>query len=112
MSEPEKPAESELALVLELRRAPGRFTRERLPGRVKALNRLLARYRWLEDREPGGTPEDVTEAAELAMEGIRSSPYLTDEVTRSESLRFLELLQGRIGDLHEELSHETLKHGD
>lgn len=55
MKEPEKLTEHEIELVLELRRTPGRYTVERLPARVEALNKLLVRYRWLEKQVSGET---------------------------------------------------------
>jgi hypothetical protein len=55
---------------------------------------------------------DIDDAVEEAMEKIRESDFLTDAVSRTESLKFLTQLMGRLGDLYEELAHETLKHGD
>jgi hypothetical protein len=45
---PGKPTDDELSAVIELRRLPGKYTPERHERRTQALEKLLARYRWLE----------------------------------------------------------------
>jgi hypothetical protein len=56
--------------------------------------------------------EDVKEVAdhvEEAMELIRDNHYLTDAVTKQESIEFLSYLMSRIDDLKDELQTELLK---
>ncbi len=54
----------------------------------------------------------VDEAVDEAMDQIRESSQLTDEVPRSQSLAFLALLVERLAELASELHLERLKHGE
>ena len=53
--------------------------------------------------------KDVSDHVEEVMERIRENHYLTDAVTRQQSVEFLDYLKSRLDDLKDELQTEILK---
>ena len=56
--------------------------------------------------------KEMEEAVDETMELIRGSEYLSTEVSRKQSIAFLQSVIERCATLAGEITHELLKHGE